>query len=94
MPDLHKDPATGSVYVFRQNGLNWDEGEELTGGAALSLFGQSVDLDDGVLAVGTPGDDASAWTTLAEGVDGRVLSTQSAGGFVGALIGPYAQRGE
>ena len=32
------------------------------------------------------------WTVLTDRVDGRILSTQSAGGFVGALIGPYAYR--
>lgn len=30
------------------------------------------------------------WRTLRQGVDGRVLSTKTAGGFVGTLIGPYA----
>lgn len=33
------------------------------------------------------------WTVLAKDVDGRILSTKTAGGFVGALIGPYAQSG-
>jgi alpha-N-arabinofuranosidase len=31
-----------------------------------------------------------SWHTLAENVDGRILSTPVAGGFVGAFIGPYA----
>src|SRR5690606_30510271 len=31
-----------------------------------------------------------AWTMLAEGVDGTLLSTDVAGGFVGAYIGMYA----
>ena len=31
-----------------------------------------------------------AWQTVAEGVDGRILSTPMAGGFVGAYIGMYA----
>jgi alpha-N-arabinofuranosidase len=30
------------------------------------------------------------WTTLAENVDGRILSTPVAGGFLGAFIGLYA----
>ena len=30
------------------------------------------------------------WTPVAEEVDGRILSTQLAGGFVGAYIGLYA----
>lgn len=30
------------------------------------------------------------FTTLAEGVDGKYLSTQEAGGFVGVTIGMYA----
>jgi xylan 1,4-beta-xylosidase len=32
------------------------------------------------------------WTALLEGADAKVLSTQRAGGFVGATIGPYAFR--
>jgi alpha-N-arabinofuranosidase len=31
-----------------------------------------------------------AWRPVAEGVDGRILSTPCAGGFVGAYIGMYA----
>jgi xylan 1,4-beta-xylosidase len=31
-----------------------------------------------------------AWQPVAEGVDGRILSTSYAGGFVGAYIGMYA----
>ena len=33
-----------------------------------------------------------AWTTLAEDVDATNLSTEKAGGFVGTMIGPFAQR--
>lgn len=35
-----------------------------------------------------------AWTPLREGEDGSILSTDVAGGFVGATTGPYACRGE
>ena len=31
------------------------------------------------------------WTTLAAGVDGTILSTKTAGGFVGVVFGPYAR---
>ena len=34
-------------------------------------------------------DAPEAWVSVAENVDGRVLSTQVAGGFVGAMIGMY-----
>ena len=39
---------------------------------------------------------ADTWQTLATGVDGTHLSTATAGGFVGTMIGPFAQgpRGE
>ena len=33
---------------------------------------------------------AEVWTPVAQGADGRVLSTQVAGGFVGAYVGMYA----
>ena len=35
-------------------------------------------------------DSPEAWVPVAEKADGRVLSTQVAGGFVGAYIGLYA----
>ncbi|MGZ7440381.1 glycoside hydrolase family 43 protein [Paenibacillus sp. TH7-28] len=36
------------------------------------------------------GDETEKWTILLEGADGRVLSTDLAGGFTGAYIGMYA----
>mgnify|MGYP003625789638 FL=1 len=36
-------------------------------------------------------DGDSDWITLAEGLDGKILSTHEAGGFVGAVFGLYAQ---
>ena len=36
-------------------------------------------------------DPAGAWKTIAEQVDGSILSTQAAGGFVGTVIGLYAR---
>ena len=34
--------------------------------------------------------ESGRWRTVAENVDGRILSTPIAGGFVGAYIGMYA----
>jgi alpha-N-arabinofuranosidase len=36
-------------------------------------------------------DPAGVWKTIAEKVDGSILSTQAAGGFVGTVIGLYAR---
>lgn len=36
-------------------------------------------------------DAGAGWTWLAEGVDGTLLSTDVAGGFLGATVGPYAR---
>jgi xylan 1,4-beta-xylosidase len=36
-------------------------------------------------------EDGSGWKPLKEHVDGSVLSTDVAGGFVGAMVGPYAR---
>jgi alpha-N-arabinofuranosidase len=44
-------------------------------------------LYDFAFAEGEAGD----WLTVAEGVDGKPLSTRVAGGFVGAVFGPFAQ---
>jgi alpha-N-arabinofuranosidase len=35
--------------------------------------------------------DGQGWQSLADDVDGTVLSTDRAGGFVGALLGPFAR---
>ena len=35
--------------------------------------------------------DAAGWKPLTEGADGSILSTDIGGGFVGAVIGPYAR---
>ena len=35
--------------------------------------------------------DAAGWKPLTEGADGSILSTDVGGGFVGAVIGPYAR---
>ena len=36
---------------------------------------------------------AGAWTPLAKDVDGTILSTKKAGGFVGTMLGIYALAG-
>ena len=35
--------------------------------------------------------DGSGWKPLMEHADGTILSTDVAGGFVGAMVGPYAR---
>jgi alpha-N-arabinofuranosidase len=37
-------------------------------------------------------DDGSGWKWLQRDVDGTLLSTDVAGGFIGATVGPYARR--
>jgi alpha-N-arabinofuranosidase len=36
--------------------------------------------------------DGKPWQTLRDNDDGTILSTDVAGGFVGATLGPYARR--
>jgi alpha-N-arabinofuranosidase len=47
--------------------------------------------DEGRYAFAFDTDDAGVWQALAGDVDGTVLSTDRAGGFVGALLGPFAR---
>ena len=47
--------------------------------------------DEGRYAFAFDTDDGQGWQTLADDVDGTVLSTDRAGGFVGALLGPFAR---
>ena len=37
-------------------------------------------------------DAGSGWQPLVENDDGSILSTEKAGGFVGTVLGPYAQQ--
>jgi len=49
----------GSAYIFRYNGSNWMEEQELlaSDGAEDDWFGYSVAIDDNIVIVGAPGDD-------------------------------------
>jgi alpha-N-arabinofuranosidase len=47
--------------------------------------------DEGRYAFAFDAADGRGWQTLAGDVDGTVLSTDRAGGFVGALLGPFAR---
>jgi len=47
--------------------------------------------DEGSYAFAFDAGDGQGWQTLADDVDGTVLSTDRAGGFVGALLGPFAR---
>ena len=47
--------------------------------------------DEGSYAFAFDTGDGQGWQTLADAVDGTVLSTDRAGGFVGALLGPFAR---
>ena len=73
------DPVAGQVLVSKVI----DTGREAVR-LRISARGGLYDFE---YAVGD-----GSWTTLAEDVDGKVLSTQTAGGFVGSLVGMYAER--
>lgn len=50
-----------------------------------------IEGDEGDYGFAFDAGDGRGWQTLASRVDGTVLSTDRAGGFVGALLGPYAR---
>ncbi|MBB1061186.1 glycoside hydrolase family 43 protein [Marilutibacter spongiae] len=50
-----------------------------------------IGADEGDYAFSFDTGDGTGWQTLAGQVDGTVLSTDRAGGFVGALLGPFAR---
>lgn len=51
----------GSLYVFRFDGSSWVETQNLASSTPTlnAWFGTAIDLDDGRLAVGAPGDEAA-----------------------------------
>lgn len=61
---------------------------EVTASTSLRL---KIAGDEGRYAFAFDTDDTGVWQTLAGDVDGTVLSTDRAGGFVGALLGPFAR---
>lgn len=71
------------------------------GGATRTLASRELDAtpslrlriagDAGHYAFAFDTGDGRGWQTLADNVDGTVLSTDRAGGFVGALLGPFAR---
>ena len=78
------------VCLMRRDARNGDGEEKIAGRAVVGAVhflkvearGQEYDF----LYAKTDGD----WDAVARGVDGRILSTPVAGGFVGAYIGMYA----
>ena len=52
---------TGSAYVFRYDGIVWNEEQKLTASdeSVGVRFGRSVSISGNVVAVGTPWDDSN-----------------------------------
>lgn len=61
---------------------------ELKASPSLRL---KISGDEGRYAFAFDSDDGRGWQTLKGDVDGTVLSTDRAGGFVGTLLGPFAR---
>jgi alpha-N-arabinofuranosidase len=62
--------------------------KELDASESLRL---KITGDEGKYAFAFDSGNGHGWQTLAADVDGTVLSTDRAGGFVGALLGPFAR---
>ncbi len=62
--------------------------QELKASASLRL---KILGDEGRYAFAYDSGDGRGWQTLKGDVDGTVLSTDRAGGFVGTLLGPFAR---
>ncbi|WP_205480316.1 glycoside hydrolase family 43 protein [Sphingomonas arenae] len=75
-----KDPAKGIVLASAP--LKDFAGAPV--GLRIRSGGAAYDFDYAL--------DGTNWRPLATGLDGKILSTKTAGGFVGAVFGPYASR--
>lgn len=72
------DPADGAVIASAPLGGDADAPVYLRIRAARDVYGFDYAETEG------------EWLTLHDGADGRILSTRTAGGFVGAVFGMYA----
>ena len=59
--------------------------------AATDALRLKIEGDEGDYGFAFDTGDGRGWQTLASKVDGTLLSTDRAGGFVGALLGPFAR---
>lgn len=83
----------GRLQVFLEG--RWGTGaartlatREVEAGGALRL---KIDGDEGAYGFAFDAGDGRGWQSLARDIDGTVLSTDRAGGFVGTLLGPFAR---
>jgi alpha-N-arabinofuranosidase len=70
----------------REQGVDVVLAEQPVRAGHLTLKVEAHEQDYGFYVAEQPGE----WRAIAENVDGRILSTPVAGGFVGAVIGMYA----
>ncbi|UCF65755.1 MAG: FG-GAP repeat protein, partial [bacterium] len=63
--DDDKGNASGSVYIFKRDGLNWPQQAKLTAGdgGVDNLFGWSVSLSENICMVGAPGDEDNGYNS-------------------------------
>jgi alpha-N-arabinofuranosidase len=72
--------------VKREQGIDAVLAEQPARAGRITLKVEAHEQDYSFYIADQPGE----WRTVAENVDGRILSTPVAGGFVGAVIGMYA----
>ena len=79
-------------WLFAAIGPSLDKGEFYAKAGAKAAH----DADDRIVYNKTNGNlyydaDGKGWRALKEHVDGSILSTAVAGGFIGATVGPFAR---
>jgi hypothetical protein len=60
-----KESNSGSAYIFKKEGLNWNQGTKLTASDGVSgdFFGTSVSITNDYLIIGASGDDNNGTST-------------------------------
>lgn len=79
------------VFLEKHDGEGASETIARRGAAAGSALQLKVEGDEGVYAFGFDAGDGQGWQWLARDVDGTLLSTDRVGGFIGAMLGPFAR---
>lgn len=79
------------VFLEKRGGGTASEIVAMRSAGETDALKLKIEGNEGAYAFAFDAGDGKGWQWLARDVDGTLLSTEVAGGFVGAMVGPYAR---